>query len=124
MSLRCADSLESILRLILGFCGGVARTLGAPNMLAIDAHLVGPKGSFASMTSATNSHTNRLGNALDSHVARRSPLSRLKRQPILGEKGASLLFLDGAPVRNHGRLSSWFGSGLLRWGGGRPGTAT
>lgn len=114
MSLGCADRLESILRLILGFGGRVARTLGAPNMLAIDTHLVGPKGSLASMTGAANSHTNRLGHTLDGHVAPRYPLSRLKRQPILGKKSASLLFLDGAPVRDHGRLRSWFGGGLLR----------
>jgi hypothetical protein len=124
MSMRCAECLESILRLILGFGGRVAGTLGASNMLTIDTHLVGPKGSFASMTGAANSHANRLGHALDSHVAPRFPLSKLKRQPILGEKGASLLFLDGVPVRYHGRLRSWFGGGLLRWGGGRPGTAT
>lgn len=63
----------------------VTRAFLAPDVLAVDADSIGTESRLASVTGATDSHTDGLAHALNCHVARGFPFARLEAKSVFGE---------------------------------------
>lgn len=101
--LPCEKSFDLVGYVLLFFLlGGIARALGAADMLTVDADFVGTEWSLTAMTGAMDPHANWLDDTLDLQVARQFPILRFECQPVLCEQGTGFLLLDGTPMGDDG----------------------